>query len=233
MSKSARCPKCGQVDVGQQGEFPCSVCDLPTQHDREYEGAIPPATDEEKRQQVPGNFDSITRIGDHRFAVLSLPLPSDHWLTAEGEDIPPMPFRLGTDDSLREWYQGQIVAACRYAVRATTNNGTIADFDPDAMCQNMVVGMLGYHTPNGLSSDESQNPQSEMTADDKEQSSEVHVGEPVELNSDEIAHPSEVTSTVVGDAEEKTNEPDPTAVPATEDATSAGSDKASKRGRSH
>jgi len=27
------CPKCGQVDTGQTGEYPCSECGLPTMHD--------------------------------------------------------------------------------------------------------------------------------------------------------------------------------------------------------
>lgn len=30
------CGECGQVDVGQQGEYPCKACGLPTEHDKEY-----------------------------------------------------------------------------------------------------------------------------------------------------------------------------------------------------
>ncbi len=94
------------------------------------------------------------------FATMSMPLPKDHWLTAEGYNEPPMPFRIGTaeDGTLvlpkihsREDFANMIRVACRYACRASTMNGKEMDFDPDAMCQNMVVGMLGYWTPNGLS----------------------------------------------------------------------------------
>lgn len=46
----------------------------------------------------------------------------------------------------------------KYAVRASTMNGREMDFDPDAMLQNLVVGMLGYWTETGLSSDEFDNP---------------------------------------------------------------------------
>ena len=37
-------------------------------------------------------------------------------------------------------------------------NGKEMDFDPGALLQNLVVGMLGYWTENGLSSDEWANP---------------------------------------------------------------------------
>jgi ATP-dependent DNA helicase RecQ len=45
--------------------------------------------------------------------------------------------------------RNQIAAAERMGVRATTINGTEEDFDPDAMVQNMVVGMVGYFTHDG------------------------------------------------------------------------------------
>lgn len=34
------CSKCGQTDVGQQGEYPCSECALPTTWDKEYPGGV-------------------------------------------------------------------------------------------------------------------------------------------------------------------------------------------------
>jgi hypothetical protein len=37
-------------------------------------------------------------------------------------------------------------------------NGKDADFDPDALIQCLIVGFLGYYTPDGLSSDEWANP---------------------------------------------------------------------------
>ena len=33
--KAGPCPKCGQVDTGQQGEYPCEECGLPTLHGEE------------------------------------------------------------------------------------------------------------------------------------------------------------------------------------------------------
>jgi hypothetical protein len=94
------------------------------------------------------------------FAVMSMPLPKDHWLTQEGYNTPPMPFRLGTEEDgtnlwprlrTRQEAAEKIRAAAMYAIRASTMNGAEADFDPDAMVQNFVTGMLGYNTPNALS----------------------------------------------------------------------------------
>jgi hypothetical protein len=88
------------------------------------------------------------------FGILSLPLPKDHWLydvDADGCNFPPpMPLRMGTDNPRRHEFNEKIRAAARYAVKASTMNGKEADFDPDALVQNMIVGLLGYHTPNGL-----------------------------------------------------------------------------------
>lgn len=83
------------------------------------------------------------------FAVMSMALPEDHWLYAEGDNDPPMPFRRGTSDPHREEWAKSIWAAAKYAVRCATRNGKDADFDPDALCQNMVVGLIGYWTPDG------------------------------------------------------------------------------------
>lgn len=107
------------------------------------------------------------------FMIGSFPLPKDHWICGNHENIPPMPIRMG--DSVRLLLGGciddgskdagatgcvtlsrvqverMIRAAGRFAIRACTFNGADMDFDPDAMLQCLVVGMLGYHTPNGLS----------------------------------------------------------------------------------
>ena len=45
----------------------------------------------------------------------------------------------------------RIRSAAQWAIRASTMCGKDEDFDPDAMVQNMVVAMLGYHTPDVLS----------------------------------------------------------------------------------
>jgi hypothetical protein len=96
------------------------------------------------------------------FDVISLPLSNDHWIYRKGEDgfsePPPMPFRMGTSDSRRQKFNEMVRAAARYAVKASTMHGQDSDFDPDAMVQNFVVGMLGYHTPDGLGTDKWDNP---------------------------------------------------------------------------
>ncbi|MFC3228807.1 hypothetical protein ACFOGJ_16300 [Marinibaculum pumilum] len=92
-------------------------------------------------------------------ATLSTPLPKDHWLYAnEGYSPPPMPFRCGTDNPRHHDLADMICAAARYAIRGATMNGKAEDIDPDAMVQNFVVGMLGYHTPDGLCDDAWANP---------------------------------------------------------------------------
>ena len=85
------------------------------------------------------------------FLTASFPLPKDHWLLVDKFNDPPMPFKMGTDNPLRGAIVEQIKAAARYAVRASTDNGKLQDFDPDAMVQNMTIGLVGYYTPDGLS----------------------------------------------------------------------------------
>jgi len=98
----------------------------------------------------------------HAFMTASFPLPKDHWLYQTDKDgftpPPPMPFRMGNADPRWRDFNEKIRAAARYAVKASTRNGKDEDFDPDAMVQNMVVGMLGYHTEDGLSGDTWGNP---------------------------------------------------------------------------
>lgn len=86
------------------------------------------------------------------FATASFPLRKDHWLYADDGkfEAPPMPMRMGTDDPRRGRYIAMVRAAARYAVRAATMKGKEDDFDPDALVQNMVTGMLGYYSPDGL-----------------------------------------------------------------------------------
>lgn len=100
-----------------------------------------------------GKVTSMAVLPDgHGVATASFPLPNDHWLYADDGsfDAPPMPMRMGTDDPRRQQFNEWVRAAARHAVRAATMNGKDADFDPDALVQNMVVGLLGYHTPDGL-----------------------------------------------------------------------------------
>lgn len=95
------------------------------------------------------------------FFTASFPLPKDHWIYSKPGDgylVPPMPLRMGGDNPARAIMTDHVRAAGKYAVKAATINGTEVDFDPDAMLQNLVVGMLGYHTPDGLSEDAWCNP---------------------------------------------------------------------------
>lgn len=104
-------------------------------------------------------MDGAVRLPDGSgFAVASFPLPRDHWLTEEGHNVPPMPFRLGVDDPRRVEWVAKITEAARYAVRASTMNGALSDFDPDAMVTNVIIGLIGYWSPNGLGSESWQNP---------------------------------------------------------------------------
>lgn len=85
----------------------------------------------------------------------SMPLPKDHWIYGNPEYIgeyepPPMPLKLGTSDARREWFVKALWEAGQYAVRAVTMKGLEDDFDPDALLQSLVVGMLGYFTEDGL-----------------------------------------------------------------------------------
>lgn len=78
----------------------------------------------------------------------SYPLPKDHWLYAEHDNVPPMPMKIGLCDERVDLVR-QIAQAARYAIRASTLNGKEQYFDPDAMVQNMIVGLLGYYTLTG------------------------------------------------------------------------------------
>ena len=109
-------------------------------------------------------------------AFASLPLPASHWLTRPGSNVPPIPFRMGalslvninivhTDGTADEYFPlsrdefaDLLRKAARHAVRAATLNGSVEKWDPDAIIQNLVVGMLGYFTDSGLSDDAVQNP---------------------------------------------------------------------------
>jgi len=101
---------------------------------------------------VGGKVDWVAKLPDGSgAATMSVPLPKNHWLTKEGYNESPAPFLMGTDNPARQEWVDKIRIAAKYAVRATTMNGKIEDFDPDAWVQNMVVGMLGYWTPDGKS----------------------------------------------------------------------------------
>jgi hypothetical protein len=109
-----------------------------------------------------GKIESAVALPDGSgAATVSFPLPKDHWLYQKGPDgfslPPPMVFRMASGLD-RQKMAEKIREAGRYAVRSATMNGEATDFDPDALVQNLVVGMLGYHTEDGLTSDAWANP---------------------------------------------------------------------------
>lgn len=128
----------------------------------------PPSIIQELAQSVGGDIKECAVLPDGSgFAVMSLPLQPSHWLYADDGDYeaPPMSLRdawVHADGPYREMMRHalaeKIRAAGRYAVRCATMKGKEMDFDPDALVQNLVVGLLGYFTPNGLSGDEWANP---------------------------------------------------------------------------
>lgn len=98
----------------------------------------------ENKDQLPQGV-SVLPDGS-AFAVLSMPLPNDHWLLApavEGWDAdrdcsPDTPHPI-LDDSHRE----AVKQALRWAIRGATANGTEPDFDPDALVLNAAYALCG------------------------------------------------------------------------------------------
>lgn len=83
------------------------------------------------------------------FAVMSYPLPKDHWLYAERQynDGEHEPVELGKAILTHEM-RDAVVSAVRYAIRSATNCGKENDFDPDALVQNAVYALCGpYKSP--------------------------------------------------------------------------------------
>lgn len=79
------------------------------------------------------------------FAVMSFPLPKDHWLTAPASewDNERDEFAECPQPILTHAQHDAVVAAIRYAVRGTTMRGQEMDFDPDALVQNAVYALCG------------------------------------------------------------------------------------------
>lgn len=141
---------------------------------------------EDVKKLIEESGGTINEIGalpdDSGFATASFPLPKDHWSLVDpnGFNIPDMPFRMGEKEfatigffpdekftgqryvrMTRKEFAEKIREAGKYAYRCSTMNGKEPDLDPDALLQNLIVGLLGYWTEDGLSSDEWANPKSE------------------------------------------------------------------------
>jgi len=106
---------------------------------------------QELADMVGGRIDEVGALPDGSgFATMSMPLPADHWLTRAGVNVPPMPWRMGEGPE-RSAMAEKLRLVAKYAIRCSTMNGKEDDFDPDAMVQNFVVGMLGYWSEDGTS----------------------------------------------------------------------------------
>ena len=100
---------------------------------------------------IDKTFEEMTVLPDGSgFFEMNMPLPANHWLMKAGDNIPPMPLRTGTDNPMRKELEAKLREAAKFAIRASTSNGKITDFDPDAMVQNFLIGALGYFTSDGL-----------------------------------------------------------------------------------
>lgn len=90
--------------------------------------------------------DDVTVLPDgSAFAVVSMPLPKDHWLYAprgdwdsERDDFAETPRPILTN-AQRE----AVTAAARYAIRGATMCGADMDFDPDALVLNLCYALCG------------------------------------------------------------------------------------------
>lgn len=106
--------------------------------------------------------ESVTILPDgSACGTMSFPLPKDHWLFQKTEDgftgPPPMPLRMAEGED-RQAMANKVREAARYAMRASSLCGQDNDIDPDALVQNMVVGLLGYWTKDGLGTEAWENP---------------------------------------------------------------------------
>lgn len=68
--------------------------------------------------------------------VASYPLPSDHWIYGDEAQSAP-------DPCLAREERKKVMAAARWAIKASTGNGQDMDFDPDAMAINFTYALCG------------------------------------------------------------------------------------------
>jgi hypothetical protein len=113
-------------------------------------------------QKLNGKVDNFGTLPDGSgFATMSLPLPKDHWIYKKEDDdydAPPMHFRMGIARPMRKEFENAILKAGRWAVKASTLHGKNNDFDPDALVKNIIIGLIGYYTEDGLSDSDFANP---------------------------------------------------------------------------
>lgn len=98
--------------------------------------------------EQPAQQEPVTILPDgSAFAVMSYPLPKNHWLYADRQynDGEYEPVELGKPILTHE-LSDIVVSAVRYAIRGATNCGKEMDFDPDALVQNTVYALCGPFT---------------------------------------------------------------------------------------
>ena len=106
------------------------------------------AIEEALAEQPAQHQEAVTVLPDgSAFAVMSYPLPKDHWLYADRQynDGADEPVELGRPILTHEM-RDAVVSAVRYAIRGATNCGKEVDFDPDALVQNAVYALCGPFT---------------------------------------------------------------------------------------
>jgi len=103
--------------------------------------------------EAASSASEMTRLPDGSgFFTASYPLPKDHWIYEETGE-PPMPLQMGVSPDRKE-YEALVRLAAYYAIRGATRSGKAMDFDPDALVQDLIVGLFGYHTADGSSHDD-------------------------------------------------------------------------------
>ncbi|MBU3577487.1 hypothetical protein [Polynucleobacter sp. UK-Kesae-W10] len=109
--------------------------------------------------EIEHNLEESGNLPDGTiFNLANYPLPQTHWSVRQAFNVPPMPMRMGAGDPRRERMSEALQAAGEYAVRMATNNGELAESDPDEFIDHLEVGFFGYFTEDGLSDDEWNNP---------------------------------------------------------------------------
>lgn len=76
------------------------------------------------------------------FFVGSLPLPKNHWIFDDVNEVP--------NPNALNMLRSTIINAARYAIRSSTMHGKEMDFDPDAMVSNFLIGMLGRNSDDNV-----------------------------------------------------------------------------------
>jgi hypothetical protein len=101
--------------------------------------------EQEKELKKPKIVDAI-KTPDGFSAVVSFPLPENHWIYEE-HGKPPATLHIDSLD-IRMELESIFKDAVKYAVQASTMSGKDMDFDPDAMIQNFMIALFGYYPLN-------------------------------------------------------------------------------------